>query len=459
MPTRRQFLTGAGAALVALAGCPAGDDAAADRQTTVPSSTATATGSPTDAPTATGTDHETPTDDSRGDWAPDWSLGTEADHVAALTRDGGSLYATLSDGDSAAVAAVEDDDGRLGWRTSFEGDAVTNSHLRQTNARDTWSVTPVDGTLYVVTGAVDSYEWSALHALDARTGETLWSVRRERELAVAGVEDGTVVAGGLEFFVPDSTHDTPDEPLTTVVYGIDAATGDVRWERPYTAVSAATTYPGGVAVGERDRVVGVSLDGTEQWNVETAEPRALLPFDGGVVAAVADGDRSTVRAFDSAGRERWSRDRNADAFLVHDGTLYALGESTSALGPAGTVRWEQRGYGQWPLVAPDGETLYARAGIGMDAVDAFDLASGTRRFRYDTPSNNGWPTGATDEMVVAEAITPDLADFTSLFAVDETTGDRLGVYRPTDTVFDVVGLGETAYAAIGNELLAFASPG
>ncbi|MFC7076971.1 outer membrane protein assembly factor BamB family protein [Haloarcula halophila] len=457
MPTRRQFVTAAGSALVALAGCPEGNDTDGNRQTTVPS--ATATRSRTEPGTDTDRETATPvTDESDRDWEPDWSIETGADHLVALTRDGESLYATLSHGDSSAIAAVDPDDGGFEWRTPFEGDAVTSSHLDQSNARDKWSVTPADGTLYVVTGAVDDYEWSALHAVDPTTGEELWSFRRERELAVAGVRDGTVVAGGLEFFVPDSTHDTPDEPLTTVVYGLDAATGQVRWERSYTAVSAATTYAGGVAVGERDRIVGTSLDGTEQWRVGTAQPRALLALDGSVVAAVADGDWSTMRAFDPDGTERWTRFRTADSFLVHDGVLYALGESTGALATDGTVRWEASGHGQWPLVAPDGETLYARAGIGMDSVDAFDLTRGTRRFRYETPSNNGWPAGATDGLVVAEAITPEEADFTSLLAVDETTGELRGVYRPADTVFDVAGVGETAYAAIGDELLAFGPP-
>ncbi|WP_276275439.1 outer membrane protein assembly factor BamB family protein [Haloarcula regularis] len=301
--------------------------------------------------------------------------------------------------------------------------------------------------------------WTRIHALDPDSGREQWSFARDRELAVAGVRDGTVVAGGLEFFVPDSTHDIPEEPLTTVVYGIDATSGDVRWSREFTAVEAATTATGGLAVASASGVTALDMDGTERWSKSTGEARTVVPVGDGVVVAVEDGDRSTLRAFGPDGSERWQKRRAVEVFLADGDRLYALGEETVAFDADGTVAWAVDGHGQWPLLAPDGETLYARAGVGADAVDAFSVPEGGRRFRWTTPSNNGWPTGATDSFVVAEAITPETAEFTSLFAVDEQSGEPMAVYRPAERVLDVAGFADVAYAGTGGRLLAFERPG
>ncbi|MFC7026599.1 PQQ-binding-like beta-propeller repeat protein [Halomicroarcula sp. GCM10025710] len=267
------------------------------------------------------------------------------------------------------------------------------------------------------------------------------------------------MVGGLEFFFPDSTHEPTEEPLTTVLYGIDAASGDVRWTREFTAVQAATTATDGLAVASASGVTALDLDGGERWSESTGTARTVVAVGDSTVAALADGDGSSLRAFGPEGTERWQDRRPVEEFLVDGDVLYGLGEETVAVEADGTVAWQVDGYSQWPLLAPDGDTLYTRAAVGADAVDAFSLPEGGRRFRYETPSNNGWPAGATDSFVVAEAITPEEADFTSLFAVDERSGEPMAVFRPADTVFDVAGVGDTAYAGIGGRLLAFEGPG
>ena len=67
----------------------------------------------------------------------------------------------------------------------------------------------------------------------------------------------------------------------------------------------------------------------------------------------------------------------------------------------------------------------------MNAVDACNLPGGERQFRFVTPSDNGWPLSATADVVAAEPLTPDKADFTSLFAVDAGTGEPQATYRPS----------------------------
>jgi len=61
--------------------------------------------------------------------------------------------------------------------------------------------------------------------------------------------------------------------------------------------------------------------------------------------------------------------------------------------------------------------------------------------------------------VVAQAITPDEAEFTSLFAVDAASGEPRGVYRPDAHVFDAEAVGGTVYVGFGDGTLAAFDPG
>ena len=81
----------------------------------------------------------------------------------------------------------------------------------------------------------------------------------------------------------------------------------------------------------------------------------------------------------------------------------------------------------------------------MNAVDTCDPPGGERQFRFVTPSDNGRPPGATADVVAAEALTPDKADFTSLFAVDAGTGEPQATYRPNETISTAEGLADTLY--------------
>lgn len=475
MVSRRQFLSTASVALAittATAGCstrqgptdPTAERTATDTRTETPSDEPSAT---TKSKTETETETETETDtesdsDSNGlaDWAPTWTLRAEAGAVRSIRVVGDRVVALASGGSGPTdVFAIDGQDGSRAWRTQLDGGPESGSHLSQSNARDDRSITVTDDALYVLTGNADEYEWTALTALDPATGAVDWSLKQEQDLAVAGVRDGSVVVGGREFFEPQTSHDTPEDPLRTVLYGIDAATGDVRWSRQFRAVSVATTGPDGAVVAADRRVIGLGRDGRERWSVETTGPvRAVCPVGDLVVAAVEAGDGSTLRAFGPDGTEAWRLRRPVESFLATTDRLYALGEATLGIDPTGTVRWQVDGYGGWPLLSPDGRTLYARAGVQAAAVDAFDLPEGGRRFRYETPSNNGWPTAAANGFVAAEAITPDAADFTSLFAVDAASGTATAVYRPTASVYGAAGTSDRIYVGVGRGLLAFDEP-
>jgi len=453
MVSRRRILELTGASLAAIAGCTESDPPAQTRTET--GGTESAVGTPPTDNTATTV---TTVPEDLGEWTPAWTLDVDYEHALALDTDTETVYATLSDeGGPSAVAALDVESQSVDWETEFEGEAVAHSHVERDTGKETWGVTVTDDALYTVNGRDETADWTRLHAVNPDTGKTRWSVGRKRKLSVRGVRNGTVVATGLEFFEPEHSHDTPSSPLSTVVYGIDAATGEVNWSQEFTGVVDATTGPGGAYVATTDGLAALSLDGKERWSV-AATARAVVPLDDVVVLATDRGRQSTLRGFTPDGTEQWTATLSVDSFLPDGDRLYALGRVTAAVTADGDVAWQVGSSGKWPLLAPDGETLYSRAGRRADAVDAFALPEGTRRFQFDTPSNNGWPLAATADVVVAEAITPEKADFTSLFAVDGESGEPLAVYRPQDSVFSAEGLDSTVYAGIGGSVLAFERP-
>ncbi|WP_436927974.1 outer membrane protein assembly factor BamB family protein [Halosimplex amylolyticum] len=476
MPTRRRALALSAAALASLTGC-LGDDGAADREPTssVPSSDPTATPTPapagtptvadTDAPgetdetTATRTDGQAPPDTVTrvsGDlptWRPDRWIDVGYANVLGLDADDRRLYVTANDEDGdSAVAALSPGSERFDWQRSLAGDPEAGSHAEPTNRTDKWGVTVADGTVYSVNGRGDDYEWTAVHALDAATGTRRWSVERDRRLAVHGFVDDAVVVGATEFFEPESTHDTPEEPLETVVSALDTADGDERWSTAVSGLSAVTVGADGVYVASGRTLSGFGPAGERRWERELAdEVRATTALDGVVVAAVGPSDdESSLVGVSTAGETLWRVPMSTRWLVPAGDRVYVMNESVGAVTSDGTVAWRERAYGHYPLLSPDGTRLYTRANVRMNAVDAYDLPGGDRRFRFVTPSNNGWPLAATADTVVAEAITPDEAEFTSLFAVDATSGEPRAVYRPTDTVFTAQGFDGTLYVGFGD---------
>lgn len=152
-------------------------------------------------------------------WTPVWQRTVSEQHVLGLATYDGGIYATLStENGPSAVTHLTPTDGAVGWRTELEGEAVTGSYAGyRPMARDKWGVTLTHESVYSVNGAADSYDWTALHAIDRASGERRWSLRRERRLFVHGVASRTVFVTGLEFFEPEHSHDTPEEPLASIL--------------------------------------------------------------------------------------------------------------------------------------------------------------------------------------------------------------------------------------------------
>lgn len=461
MVSRRRFLSTAGVALTATTvGCSTRQGS--DDSTVEPTVTDAPTGTPTSEPQQTTTSETESDSDSNGlaDWAPAWTFRAEADAVQSLRMVGNHVVALAGDETGPSTVFMTDTQtGSQVWRTRLDGAPASGTHLAHSNARDDWALTLTDDALYVLTGNAAEYEWTALTALDPSMGSVKWALRQERNLAVAGIQGETIVVGSREFFEPQTSHDTSDSPLETVMYGVGTTTGDIRWSQGFRAVSVATTAVSTTVVAADNRIIGLGRGGTEQWTVETAgRIRALHPFGDRIIAAVEAGDGSNLRAIAPDGTQQWQLRRPVDSFFSTTDRLYALGDETLSIDPTGSVRWQVDGYGTWPLLSPDGRTLYARAGRLAAAVDAFDLREGGRRFRYDTPSDNGWPTAAANTFVAAEAITPDAAESTSLFAIDATSGEATAVYRPSAPVYAAAGAHQRVYVGIGSALVALDEP-
>lgn len=413
MVSRRNALHLAGGTLLGgLAGCVGESDSSGTATRTETARTETEHGTPT--ATNSGTPEE-PTD-----WTPTWRHAVPEEHVLGLSTAGETLYATLSsEGGPSAVARIDPSDGSVAWRAEFEGEAVTGSYAGyRPMARDKWDVTLAGDVVYSVNGAADSFDWTALHALDRASGDRRWSFRRERRLTTRGVADGTVFATGREFFEPEHAHDQPDEPLTSVLYALDADSGEVRWTREFAGVADVAVGTDAAYVAAGDRLVSLGLDGERRWRFAgDAPPRTVRVADDRVFYCTeVDSDRSTVHGLDLAGDRVWKHTRDASEFLLDGDRLYAGGDGVVAFDPDGSVAWSDDAHGKWLLLGPAGDTLYTRE--GGQAVGAYALPEGDALWSFDPEEKYAWPVAATAETAVAEGY----AEGRALYAVDRESG-------------------------------------
>jgi|GEM_PF-4694706 len=479
MTTRRRTLALAGGVLASLTGClgdgdeagngadggtPTGTDDAAP----TPAPSATPTPGPEGTPTVAGTDRPDRTADrvtaappatvtrvsaDLPDWTADRWVDTDHAHVLGIDAGDGRLYVTMGDEDGpSAVAALSPGGAEFDWVQSFAGEPTAGSLHEPTDTAQIWGVTVEDGAVYSVHGRAESYEWTALHALDPGSGTHRWSFERERYLGVAGFLDGAVVVRATEFFEPEHSHDTPEEPLETTVYAVDPGGGDSQWSASVAGTNALAVGSDAVYVATGRTLSAYGSGGELRW--ERALPatvRLATVLGDTVVCSVGESaDDSSLVGVSTDGANRWTVPLSTRWFVPVGDRAYVGNDSVAAVTADGTVAWRVPAPAHDPLLAADGSRLYTRTNVRMNAVDAYDLPGGDRPYRFVTPSDNGWPVAATSETLVAEAITPEKADFTSLFAVDAATGEPRAVYRPSDSVMTVLGFDGDVYAAFGD---------
>ena len=437
MVSRRRTLRVAAAGLASFAGC--AGSAPSDSGSPTPESTPTLTPPPTDTDGTDAPPDSTTRTTSRPaevadppEWTPSWRLDVGGG-IYGFDPEDGVLYAVAgSEGGSSAVVAIDPAERDVAWRTELDGEPVEGSHA-EPNDDDLWGVTVENGRVYAVSGTADSYGWTAVRALDRDTGDRRWSFRKERRLAVRGVDDGRVFAAGLEFFEPEHSHDTPREPLATVLYAIDVETGTARWSRTFVAVEDVAVGSGAVYVVADDRLVALDYDGEVRFAFERGGPGkgVHVASDRVYYTTGSDRDRATIHGLTASGDRDWTRSLPVSEFALAGNRLYAGGAAVAALDPDGTVAWRDDTWGRSLLFGPDEETLFARAGRGADRVSAYATGDGRKRWVFNPPSNDAWPAAATDDAAVVQAITAEDADdpFTTLYAVDTATGTPTAAFE------------------------------
>jgi len=444
MVSRRRLLQMGAGALAAAAGCVGSPD---DTTTDPGPGNGTSPTDPGDGTTTTPGDLPT--------WEPSWTRSFGGANVLGIDAADGRLYLTLSeDGGPSSVAAFDPDEQSVLWRTESEGEAVGGSHADfQRIARGQWGSTVTGSTVYTVAGPAEQREWSAVHALDRASGERRWSHQRERALRVAGLTDDLVVAAGLEFFPgPEQTpvsHQTPEEPLVTVVYGLDPEDGTVRWEREFEAVAEVAASPDGVFVGAGDRLVGLDHEGATTFTHQYGPATRVEAVPGRVYYLTGDpyaGGTQTLHGLGPDGDRDWQHELPVNELLLDGDRLYAGGDAVVAVDPDGTVVWRDDDYGEWLLLDPDGDRLYTRSGSRADAATAYDTA-GETRWTFDPPVNNAWPEAATADALAVGTVPG------AFYAVNADGEATAAVEQ--ETVFDALGLDGTVYVGNGDdELLA-----
>jgi outer membrane protein assembly factor BamB len=236
-----------------------------------------------------------------------------------------------------------------------------------------------------------------LHAVEAATGERLWSAEGVVETAPT-VVDGTVYVGSG----------------SGSVHALDATTGDRYWSfnRASGRVTSPTVVYGSVFVGSRDETL-YALDaatGEQQWayspSMDHLSPIYSAPnvveesvYFGTHHSTSNSWYPSTVHALDAqSGDERWVFDEPQEPVdaspVAADGTVYA-----------GSLDY----------------SLYA-----------IDAASGEERWRFDDPANEGF-SGAP---VVVDDVVYARSWGTNLHAIDASTGDQLWTFSELSTQSD-----------------------
>jgi len=318
--------------------------------------------------------------------------------VEAQQATGATVYVGSGDYEKGEMYALDAETGNEIWSSPIGGEIES-------------SPTVVDGTVYIGGG---DFETGIVYALDAETGYERWRSTVGGDLRSSPtVVDSTVYIGSRD----------------NNLYALDAETGDERWsfETEYEIKSATTVVDGTVYVGSTDGNV-YALDaetGDEQWIFETCDAIEMSPTVAEDTVYAGDEEGKLYALDASDGTEQWKiqigdRDQIHSSPSVVKGTVYiGLNSNVYALdAETGDERWRfETGFdvASSPTVV-DG-TVYV--GSDDNNVYALNAETGEEKWRFET---GGW---VTTSPTVANEIVYVGSDDENVYALDAGDGTEI----------------------------------
>ncbi len=241
----------------------------------------------------------------------------------------------------------------------------------------------VDGTMYTTAA------WSIVHALDARTGETLWSYdpQVDRSHAVHGCCDA--VNRGVAWWQDRVIVGTLDGRLIA----LDAQSGEEIWSvltvdlsQPYTITGAPRVAEGLVFIGNGGAEFGVRGYVTA-YDIETGEQRWRFYTVPGNPADGFESDTMAMAAETWQG-EWWTLGGGGTAWdsMAYDPDLGLL-----YIGTGNSSPWN-------PQIRSEGvgDNLF------VSSIVALDADTGEYVWHYQTTPGDAWDFTATQHMILAD---------------------------------------------------------
>jgi outer membrane protein assembly factor BamB len=351
-------------------------------------------------------------------------------------------------------------------RTGFSSEALAGSALepawttRASGQAFFSSPVVADGSVYLVTVN------GRLNALDAATGETLWTVAiGDDTRSTPAVADGRVFVGGGQGGVFRALDANTGTPLWTY------ETGDWLTYAAPTVVDGVVFFGTGFANGPGGWVYALdAATGALRWRTFVGSQIFFAPAIGGGLVFAASYDEQRLVALDAlTGAAVWSLDRDGDTFLAMpsyaDGVLYATttgldGVAGSLLAidaASGAVLWENADHGDGAGNAPVifGELVIAGSD-GKNWVRGYERATGAVQWTAPIGAAVSNSQLAADGVIVGGSQQDHRA-----WALDAYTGELLWEETLSDNVLSAPALadGRLVIATRRGDVYAFTAPG
>jgi outer membrane protein assembly factor BamB len=169
------------------------------------------------------------------------------------------------------VHAVRVKDGAPVWRTKFEN-PISNS------------VAVADGRVYVALSPYDTEQYppttgNRLAALSQKTGELLWQTRLES--SAHGIWSSPVYYGGMVYVGAASAvgQAENDPAIGGAMFGVDAKTGQVVWERQLEVERGGAGVFGSVAIDEEHDAIVFGTANTYETEAPPGYAYSILSLD------------------------------------------------------------------------------------------------------------------------------------------------------------------------------------